>query len=266
MEVSIALQLYSVRDAMTDDFGGTLRRVREFGYDGVEFAGLFGNSPQEVRRICTDLELEPVSAHVPYGELLSGEAVFESYAAIGCTYIAIPWVDPECFAGGARSDAFYDNVRRLGEIARRYQLKLCYHNHNFELEQVAGEYKIDRLYKAVSPELLSTELDTGWIKMVGADPADFIRKYAGRAEIVHLKDFVDRQDLPASGEGDGKTAAERFELGPLGCGAQDLPAILQACSAVRTKWIVIEQERPSMGKNSLECADMSIRYLHSQSL
>lgn len=69
-------------------------------------------------------------------------------------------------------------------------MKLCYHNHDFEFKKVDGEYKIDLLYKAISPDLLSTQLDTCWVNVGGENPADFIRKYAGRIEIVHLKDFA----------------------------------------------------------------------------
>ena len=39
----VALQLYSVREDMEADFAGTLQKVKEIGYDGVEFAGLFGH-------------------------------------------------------------------------------------------------------------------------------------------------------------------------------------------------------------------------------
>ena len=41
----IALQLYSVRNELQNDFPGTLAQVKEMGYDGVELAGLCGYSP-----------------------------------------------------------------------------------------------------------------------------------------------------------------------------------------------------------------------------
>ena len=44
-KLPIAIQLYSVRDDMAADFEGTLRKIKELGYDGVEFAGLFGRKP-----------------------------------------------------------------------------------------------------------------------------------------------------------------------------------------------------------------------------
>ena len=44
----IGLQLYSVRDDMAKDFKGTLQKVKEMGYDGVEFAGMYDHTPAEI--------------------------------------------------------------------------------------------------------------------------------------------------------------------------------------------------------------------------
>ena len=68
-----ALQLYSVRDEVEKDFEGTLKAVSEFGYDGVEFAGLYGKTPEDVRKLCEKYGLVPVSAHVGIGEMLENE-------------------------------------------------------------------------------------------------------------------------------------------------------------------------------------------------
>ena len=38
----IALELYTVRDRLKDDFAGTVRQVAEMGYPAVEFAGYTG--------------------------------------------------------------------------------------------------------------------------------------------------------------------------------------------------------------------------------
>ena len=61
----VGLQLYSIRDDMAKDFKGTLQKVKDMGYDGVEFAGLFDNSPEQIKAWCKEIGLEPVSAHVP---------------------------------------------------------------------------------------------------------------------------------------------------------------------------------------------------------
>lgn len=265
----IALQLYSVRTDMEADFEGTLKKVKELGYDGVEFAGLYGKSAAEVKKMCDEIGLVPISAHVPYGELLKGEETFKAYAEIGCKYIVIPWIGAECLAGGEKNAEFIENVKKFGELAKANGMKLCYHNHDFEFQKVDGEYKLDRLYSDVSADLLLTQLDTCWVNVGGENPSDYIRKYNGRIEIIHLKDFVGGKSenmyglIGADGKEKAEDTSKKFELRPVGSGVQNFPAILDACKEVGAKWVVVEQDEPSMGKTRLECAEMSINYLKS---
>ena len=66
----IALQVYSVREDAAADFAGTMKKVREMGYDGVELAGLYGMDAAQVKAVLDDDRLSAVSAHVPVNELL----------------------------------------------------------------------------------------------------------------------------------------------------------------------------------------------------
>jgi len=124
------------------------------------------------------------------------------------------------------------------------------------------------LYREVPAELLKTQIDTCWVNVGGENPAQYLRKYAGRAGIVHLKDFAGQKSERMyaligidDDKDDGETGA--FEFRPVGYGKQDFPAILAACEDVGAKWVVVEQDQPSMGKTPLECAKMSIDYLRS---
>ena len=51
MSFPVALQLYSVRDDLSADFEGTLKKVKELGYQGVEFAGLYGHDAEQVKKL-----------------------------------------------------------------------------------------------------------------------------------------------------------------------------------------------------------------------
>ena len=72
--------------------------------------------------------------------------------------------------------------------------------------------------------------------------------------MVHLKDFV------GTHKGEGKDMGD-IELRPVGYGRQDMPAIVQASIDAGAEWLVVEQDMPSMDKDALECAKMSIEYL-----
>ena len=67
--MKIGVQLYSVRTDLAEDFEGTLKQVSEMGYDGVEFASLYGKDPKEVAELCKKYNLNPISAHVPFDSL-----------------------------------------------------------------------------------------------------------------------------------------------------------------------------------------------------
>ena len=47
MKLPVALQLYSVRWQLEEDFEGTLAQVKAMGYDGVEFAASTATPPQK---------------------------------------------------------------------------------------------------------------------------------------------------------------------------------------------------------------------------
>ncbi len=268
----IALQLYSVRGDMEQDFEGTLRKVKDMGYDGVELVGLYGRAPAQVRKAVTDAGLVPLSAHVPYAEMAADpDKVMQDYAAAGCSYIAVPYLDEAYRPGRERFFEMLETVNRLGEAANRAGITLLYHNHDFEFVMVEGMYALDLLYDRIPASSLQTEIDTCWVNVAGEDPAAYVKKYAGRAPLVHLKDFVlkgrkpahmydliglEEDRLPSEEEGD-------FAYRPLGQGMQDIPSILAALEQTETKWIIVEQDEPSQGMTALECVRQSIDYLDS---
>ena len=120
MSFPIALQLYSVRDELEKDFVGTLRKTKELGYDGVEFAGLYGHKPAEVRDVLSQIGLIPISAHVPFLDLVADpEKVVGEYAEIGCKYIVIPYLLPEYRPGEEKFSEVYQELKLLVKQRKR---------------------------------------------------------------------------------------------------------------------------------------------------
>ena len=265
----IALQLYSVRDEMEQDFYGTLKKVKEMGYTGVEFAGLFGHSPEEVKAMCEELGLVPLSAHVPLQDLREDpDGAIATYKAIGCKYIVVPYLTPEYRPGTPGFQTVIDSVKMLGVKMAEHGMVLQYHNHDFEFVKIDGKYALDILYTEAGPELLQTQIDTCWVNVGGEDPAEYLKKYAGRTPTVHLKDFNGGKSenmYALIGIDDDKkdTEPSQFELRPLGKGVQNFPAIIAAATEGGAEWFIVEQDNPSMGYSPLECAAISVQYLHS---
>ncbi len=267
----VGLQLYSVRGDMEADFAGTLKKVKEMGYDGVEFAGLFGNSPEQVKAWCVELGLNPISAHVPLADMLADiDKVIADYKTIGCQYLVVPYVTEERRPGGEKFMQMIEEIRTIGQKVKDAGMVLLYHNHDFEFAKTeSGEFGLDYLYANVSADLLQTELDQCWVKYAGQDPVAYLEKYSGRSPVVHLKDFHvegkqegDPYALIGLNEGE-KKAKSAFEFRPLGKGVQDIPSIIEASKKAGSKWLIVEQDQPSMEKTPMECVAMSMEYLKS---
>jgi Xylose isomerase-like TIM barrel. len=176
MTFSVALQVYSVRDFAEKNLKDTLAKVKEMGYDGVEFAGLYGHEPSEVKRMVEELGLTPISAHVPLDEMLADpDKVIGAYAEIGCKYIAVPYLPEERRPGTDGFAKTIKDIEALATTAKKFGIQMLYHNHDFEFVKVDGEYGLDILYKSISAELLKTEIDTCWVNVAGEDPAGYIK-------------------------------------------------------------------------------------------
>ncbi len=245
----IAIQLYSVRESASEDFLSTVRALKAMGYDGVELAGTYGMTAVQVREILDREGLALVSAHTSV-EAIEDDAALADYAATGMEYIAIPWMqEPKTEAELSASVARLENA---GRRCREKGLKLLYHNHIMEFNRVGETAILDAYFSRVSPEFLNTQLDLCWVEMAGVDPAAYLRRYASRAPLVHIKDYY--------GE---KAEGEQVEQRPVGHGMVDVPALLAAAEEAGTRWLIVEQDDPTPGKTPMECAKLSAEYLRT---
>lgn len=268
MGFPVAVQIYSVRDDAQADFRGTLQKIKEMGYDGVEFAGLYGNAPLDVKAMCEEIGLVPISAHIPYAQMVADpEGVLGQYATIGCKYVAVPSLGVEVRPGGPRFEEGLENIAMLGKVAKKLGMTLLYHNHDFEFIKLDGKYGLDVMYETVPADLLQTELDMCWVNVGGEEPAAYLRKYSGRSPVLHLKDFYgEKSEDMYELIGVESTAPKRpgnFEFRPVGYGLQDFPAILEAAKDAGVTWVVVEQDKPSMGLTPMESIAKSRAYLKS---
>jgi sugar phosphate isomerase/epimerase len=268
MALPVAVQIYSVRDDAGADLRGTLEKIKAMGYDGVEFAGLYGNAPAEIKKMCEEIGLVPISAHVPYVDMVEdAKGVLSQYAEIGCRFVAVPYLMPEHRPEGDGFPQVVENIGKIALVAKELGIQLLYHNHDFEFVKLDGKYALEVLYDTVPADLLQTELDTCWVNVGGENPADYIRKFTGRSPVVHLKDFYgERSDDMYELIGIEKTAPKKpgnFEFRPVGSGLQNFPEILRASEEAGAQWVVVEQDNPSMGLTPMQCIEKSREYLRT---
>ena len=271
MSLPIAMQVYSMRDEANQDLEKVLRELKDMGYDAVELFSLHGKKPEEVAAICQKVGIDPISAHVPYDEMVADPAgTMKAYATVGCRFVAVPYLTDDKRAGTPAWEAVKENIRMLGAAAKKEGMTLLYHNHDFEFQKTDGEYMLDNLYRTVSADLLETELDTCWVKVGGEDPAAYIEKYSGRCPLVHLKDFSGNKNAATyqliGMEGQQRKnveETEKFSLRPVGSGVQDMPAIIDAAIKAGAQCLIVEQDNPDEGHTPMQCAKISREYLKS---
>ena len=270
-QFKVGLQLYSVRDDMASDFAGTLKEVKEAGYDYVEFAGYYGKSAEEVKALLDEFGLICPSVHQgPDLFLEKGQEAVDYLKTLGVKYSAVPWYGIENYQNG-NFDKTIEKFKTVGELLKKNGIKLTYHNHDFEFNYLDGEFILEKIYKAL-PDLIEGEVDTCWARYAGVDPAAFLDKYAGKMKTLHLKDFTCKK--LASGpvyaliddSGKAKEPESKEDNGfmfrPLGMGMQDFPAILSAAVRAGVEYVFVEQDL-SPDRPPLEAAKISRDYLKS---
>ena len=191
----IAMILYTVREPAKEDLPGTLKRVREAGFEYVQWSGMPKLPAEEARKALDDAGLTAVAAHVsiePFEEEFDETVAF--WKTVGSLDVAPGGMMRDCketledwLRGAERLDAVGAKLRDAG-------MRLSYHNHAGEFETYPGDErcKLDILYEETSPDHLFAELDTAWVHHGGADPAAYIRKY-GRAVSGHPRQGYARE-------------------------------------------------------------------------
>lgn len=246
-KIPLALQLYTVRDELAKDYAGTVRKVAEMGYPGVEFAGAGNLSAEETRDLLQETGLGVAGYHTSIEAL---ETQFEDILCfcqiIGSKYVGLAYL-PEDYrtVGGYRKAAQFLN--KYGAVFKEVGLELYYHNHAFEFETLEGGQRgIDILYNETIPELVKLEIDVYWVQYAGESPAELIEAHSGRFPLIHLKDMT-------AGEGEQRTFAE------VGEGILDFEPIFRAAEANGAAWYIVEQDR--CAGPSLESARISLQNL-----
>ncbi len=271
MKPRVAIQLYSVRDEAERDFEGTVTALKEMGYEGVELAGFYGLEPKRIGETLARVGLRPVSAHVPFAEMRADmKKVLSDYQAVGVKHIAVPYLVDEDRPENGNFSKTVEDINCFAKMAKEVGITLSYHNHDFEFVMMKdNEYALDYMYRVIPQELLCAELDTCWVKVAGEDPVSYVKKYASRSPLLHLKDYAGKKSGKMYGliglktENLGENAGD-FEFRPLGKGVQDMDSIVDAAEECGVEWIIYEQDEPTNGMTRMECARVSREWLKNK--
>lgn len=196
------VQLYTLRSAMAEDVDRTLAAIAEVGYTEVEFAGLHGLTPREMRTKLDAVRLRAASSHHSVGEVRGDWLrTLEGAQELGQSLVVVPSIPgEERTPEGLRRLA--DDFNRAGEMARVAGLRFGYHNHDWEHTALSdGTTPMDLLLESTDPTLVDWQMDIFWAVHGGADPATYLTQNPGRVTSVHLKDRTTDGDMVDVGDG-----------------------------------------------------------------
>lgn len=225
----LGLQLYSIKEATAENFLGTLEKVAAMGYEGVQFAGFFDHSAEEVKAKMDELGLEAAGAHLPIEDLQGDiDELLAYHKTIGNNLLIVPWIGEDMRTTAEdykRTAALFNTV---GEKLAKEGFALGYHNHEFEFDVFDGKSGFEILYENTNPAFMKMELDCFWATHAGFDPLEIIEKNAERCVSLHIKDLKLVDDKPVSTE--------------LGTGTIDIASLVKSGKTHKVDWFIVEQE------------------------
>ena len=252
---TLAIQLYTVRDAISSNLEKTLERLAGLGFKEIEIYGFdgtfYGKTRYEFQEILKNIGLKVISSHHTTGILYNGKGTLlnnweksvEDLQYIGSKYMVCSYLFPE--------ERTLENYKKLpelldksGELAKKAGIQFAYHNHDFEFQEFDKTQNIyDFILENSSSDLVKMELDLYWISKAGIDPLVYFEKYPKRFPLWHIKDMK----------------AESKDFAEIGNGTIDFKKIFEAKEKAGLQHWFLEQD--SSDKEIFESIKISRDYI-----
>ena len=247
----LGAQFYTVREYTKDleSFSETLKRVADIGYEFVQVSATCDFQADWLKDELKKNGLGCVVTHTKPDRIADDTiTVCNEHKIFDCKYVGIGY-PPGGIYSMEEYVAFRDRFLPVEKLMKENGITLGYHNHSMEFIKYDGEPLINYIAKDFKDTVFI--LDTYWIQYAGGDPAQWIRKFAGKVPCVHFKDFAmyrDEQRMAVIGEGN-----------------INFDAVISACEEAGTEYVLIEQD-DLYGENPFDCLERSYKYLKSLGL
>jgi sugar phosphate isomerase/epimerase len=246
----LALQLYTIRDAMKNDVPGSLKKVSDTGFKYLELAGyadgkFYGYEPVAFKKLVNDLGMEILSSHTQVEAkgitLDNAKKMAEDHAKLGVKYCLQPWIVEEERNSISNYQKMCADWNKVGGIMKQNGIQFGYHNHNFEFATVEGKIPyFDVFMVELDKDLVTMELDLFWTTKAGQNPVDLFKKYPGRFQLFHMKDMYTK-------EAPFFTTNGVKDFAPVGEGVINFKEILASRELAGNKYLVVEQDQSRDG-------------------
>lgn len=228
---AFGLQLYTLRDDLPKDPKGILKQVAAAGYKQIEsFEGskgmFWGMTNSEFKKYMDDVGMKIVSSHCDITKDFEKKA--NEAAAIGMKYLIYPSVGTQKTLGDFKK--ITDQFNDCGKICKKAGIRFAYHNHSHDFKTVEGKVVEDFYLENTDPSIVDFEMDIYWVVTAKQDPEAWLKKYAHRFRLCHIKDRT-------------KGATNEDASCDLGDGSIDYSKILKIAKQHGMEYYIVEQEK-----------------------
>lgn len=222
----IGLQLYSLNSLTKNDFLGTIQKVAQIGYEGVEFAGYFNTKAKDLKEFLDNLGITPAATHIGIERLQTHLHEEIDYCLeLGCYNIVCPAI-PEKYTKSIEGlNSLVDIFNNIGEKCKQNNINFLLHLHGNEFGLIDNKTFLDLLLEKLG-NILKLEIDTFWVENAGVDAFELYKKLIDKTPLLHLKDMKSKEN---------KRDTE------IGCGVIKLKEIVKYGNN-KTEWFIVEQE------------------------
>jgi len=261
----IGVQLYSVRDDMYKKPMETLTALSKMGIENVEHANyvnrkFYGWTAKEFKKVLDGLGIKMPSGHTVMDATHWDKSkkdftdvwkhTVEDAAVMGQSYVISPSIDDKLRSTYDGLMQQLEIFNKSGELCKASGMKFGYHNHDFEFkEKLNGQLMYDIILQHTDPNLVVHQLDFGNMYGAGGRAAQWVSKYPGRFQSLHIKDEIKAE----KGEmNDG------YESTTLGDGVVDPKAIALLAKKIGGAHHYIIEQESYQGKAPLDCVKIDL--------
>lgn len=202
---SFGFQTWTIREQLSQDFTGTLKKMAKMGYKELEMCSPLGYSGTgfevlkdfsgtELRKQIEDQGLICRSSHYNMGELresLDNRIEWATQLGMKQMVAASFWLAKDASVDAYRKSC--DELNKMGEKTKAAGIQMVFHNHHMEFEKRGDELIYDEMLKVLDPELVKMQFQVAVVN-IGYKAADYFRKYPGRFISAHLADWSAKKD------------------------------------------------------------------------
>lgn len=270
----IGVQMSTIAPAKMPNFDvmEAMKRLADIGYHCVEISQvpMTKENVSGFRRAIDELGMRVAASTAFVGPKVPGMAneslsdpedfkkIVDDCRQLDCDMLRLAILPMNCMGSYEKAMDFAKQADETAERLREEGIDLYYHNHHVEFVRYNGKYLLDIIKE--NTKHLGFELDIHWIHRGGENPVGFIRKYAGRIRLLHLKDYRIGEVKMPEGPLDPVKIMGAFtdlvEYAEVGEGTLPIKKCIEAAQEGGSEYYLVEQDS-TYGRDPFESLKIS---------